>query len=534
MSQNSTTENLAAANAKPKNDWSIAIPTGFACLIVTMLSLIWPEESGLFIRTIRDAFIHVTGAAWLWLSLALLVIMFFFMLSPYGKIRFGGKDEKPEFSTFSWFCMTICTSAAGGILFWAICEPMDHLARPPFGIEPLSREAFEMALSFTMFREFYTWPWYLLTALPICYMIHNRKSPSLRISHAAIDMIGEKNANGLMGKSFEVVCAWGLIACNAGVLAVSVPLVSRALAIALDIEYNMNLNIIVLAISTAIFTISTCFGLKKGIQWLSKFNVYIAFIMLGYGLVAGPTIFILENMTYSFGTLLDNFFSIALWSEPYLPESTVAQDWTIFSSIWMVPYAPVCGLFLAKISRGRTVRELIFVLFVASSIGRILIYSIYGGIMMGYQLDGSNDFITIMLEQGNNPALAAVLQALPLGVLVLIMFCLFTTSATATSLDSSALILASSMCKSIRNDQEPTIPNRLFWAFIQSAMGFGIIVIGGLSTMKAFAIMGGAIMLIPVLLVIASWFKMIKEYNYTELKYQDAFEYLEKKKESTK
>lgn len=512
---------METANQKPQVQYNIFIATSIICIAIAFVSLMWPEQAGILIRGIRDAFIHVTGFAWLWISFGLFCLMIYFWFSPYGKIKFGGEDEKPEFSTFSWFCMTICTSAAGGILFWAICEPMDHLARPPFGIAPLSREAYEMALSFTLFREFYTWPWYLLTALPVCYLYHKLKKPILRISSASADIIGEERTKGWIGQCFEVLCAIGLILCNAGVLAVSVPLVSQALANAFGFSYSMNINIVVLAVTTIIFSMSTCFGLKRGIQWLSKFNVYIGIILLLYGLLAGPTVFILENMTYSIGVIVNNFFKIALWAEPYLPESTVAQDWTIFSSIWMLPYAPVSGLFIAKISKGRTVRELIFVLFVGSSIGRFLIYSIYGGIMMGYQLDGSHDFVGMMLEQGNNPAMTAVLQSLPLGVLVLIMFSLFTTTATATSLDSSALILASSMCKTIRHDQEPSIANRLFWALIQGVIGLGIITIGGLSTMKAFAIMGGAIMLIPVLLVIASWFKIIRHYDYNELKYGD-------------
>ncbi len=525
MSQNQNTPNSA-----PKIDWSIFTPSAIVVGIVTVLSLMWPDAVGVIIRGIRDTFIGATGFAWLWISFALFCAMIYFMFSPYGNIKFGGKEDKPEFSTFSWFSMTICTSAAGGILFWAICEPIDHLVRPPFGLEPLSRDAYEMALSFTIFREIYTWPWYLLTALPVCYMVHNRKTPFLRISQAATDIIGEKNASGWMGKSFEIVCALGLITCNAGVLAVSVPLVSRALAAAIDIEYSMTLNMIILGISTAIFTMSTLLGLKKGIQVLSRINVYIAIIMLAYGLFAGPTIFIFENMTFSLGVMLDNFFRIALWAEPYVENGTVAQDWTIFSSLWMLPYAPLSGLFLAKISKGRTVREMIFVLFVGSSLGRFLIYSIYGGIAMGYQMTGVADFATMYMAD-TNVALAAVLNSLPLGVMVLILFCIFTTTATATSLDSASLILASSMSKKITNDEEPTVANRLFWALLQAGMGFGIITIGGLSTMKAFSIVGGAIMFIPVLLVMLCWLKMIKNYCYTKLKYQEAFKYLAEHKD---
>lgn len=518
-------KNVDSTNNNLRNEWSIFIPTAILVLAISCLSLIWPNEVGNAVRGVRNAFIHGTGAIWLWISFLLLALTVFFTISPYGKIRFGNKEDKPEYSNFSWFCMVFCTAVAGAIMYWAIVEPMDHLANPPFGAEPLSRDAFKWALSFTLFREFYTWPWYLITALPICYLYHNRKKPFLRISRAAEDVIGEGNAKGWMGQAFEVLCATGLIVTNAGVLAVAVPMISRAFALAVGMEYSMKINLIVMLISTIIFATSTSLGLKKGIQALSRINIYIAIALLAYGFITGPTVFILENLTLSLGTVLDNFFSIALWAEPYRPDGTVAQDWTIFSTIWMVTYAPVTGLFIAKISKGRTVRELLFVLFVASTLGRFMIYGIYGGITMGFQLDGTLDVVGIMREGGYNPAMAAVLNGLPLGTLVLLVFCLFTLIFTATSLDSSSLMIASTMCRSIRDDQEPTIANRLFWAFAQALVGIAIIVIGGLSTMKAFGIMAGAIMIIPVALVILSWFKMIKSENYMKLKYGEFAEY---------
>ncbi|MCG8531897.1 MAG: BCCT family transporter [Desulfovibrionales bacterium] len=502
-------------------DWKILIPTALTVLGIAFLSITWPAEVGAIIKSIRNTFIAHTGAYWLWISFALLATMFFFIFTPYGNIKFG--EEKPEFSTFSWFCMTFCTAVAGAVMYWGIVEPMDHLANPPFGAEPLSREAYRWALSFTLFREFYTWPWYLVTALPICYFYHNRKKYVLRISHAASDIIGEERAKGAVGSFFEILCATGLILTNAGVLAVSVPMIARAFALAVGMEHSMTLNMIVLAISTVVFATSTGLGLEKGIKRLSEINVFIAVALLAYGFIAGPSSFIMENLTYSIGNMVDNFFSIALWAEPYNAQGTVAQDWTIFSTIWMVTYAPVVGIFTAKISRGRTVREVLLVLFVGSTLGRFLIYGIYGGIMMGFQLDGTVDAIAIMNAQGYGPAMAAVMKGLPLGALVLLVYCLFTTIFTATSLDSSSFVIASSMSRSLSPDDEPTRAHRFFWAFAQAAVGVGLIVIGGLGTMKAFAIMAGALMIVPVLAVILGWFKMIKGENYLALKYHELF-----------
>ena len=516
--------NVEKIKSDLRPEWTILVPTALVVLGVALLCLIWPNEVGVVVKGARNAFISATGGYWLWISFALLAIMVFFIVTPYGNIKFGDKDDQPEFSAFSWFCMTFCTAVAGAVMYWGIVEPMDHLATPPFGAEPLSRDAYRWALSFTLFREFYTWPWYLVTALPICYFYHNRKKPFLRISQAATDVIGEKRAKGTTGRIFEILCATGLILTNAGVIAVSVPMVARAFAMAVGMEHTMTMNMVVLGISTVIFATSTGLGLEKGIKRLSEINVFIAIGLLTYGFIAGPTSFIVENFTYSVGNMIDNFFSIALWAEPYNPEGTVAQDWTIFSTIWMVTYAPVVGLFTAKISKGRTVREVLLVLSVGSTLGRFLIYGIYGGIMMGFQQNGTVDVIGIMHEAGYNPAMAAVMKGLPLGIAVLLVYCLFTTIFTSTSLDSSSYVIASSMCRRIDPSDEPTKVHRFFWAFAQASLGVGLIVIGGLGTMKAFAIMAGALMIIPVSIVIMGWFKMIKDEDYTALKYRDLLE----------
>ena len=224
--------------------------------------------------------------------------------------------------------------------------------------------------------------------------------------------------------------------------------------------------------------------------------------------------------------MMDNFFSIGLWTQPYT-EGTVAQDWTIFSTVWMVTYAPVVGLFTAKISKGRTVRELLVVLFLGSTFGRFLIYGIYGiygGIMMGYQLDGTLDAVSIMEAGSPEVAMVSVLDTLPMGVMVLLVYCVFTTIFTSTSLAGSSFTLAATASRKLDPEDEPGVNHSVYWAILQTLVGSGLIIIGGLSTMKAFAIMAGALMLIPVSLVILAWFKMAFSENYVRLKYRDLVE----------
>ncbi len=503
---------FSGQEADLRPDKQILIPATLVLIGIIVCSILFPEASEQVLKSTYAVFAHTTGTWYLWATLLMIILSGYFMFSRYGEIKFGEADEKPEFNNYSWIAMMFCSGVAGAVMFWSIVEPLYNLAFPPMFAEPLSRESYEWAMSYVLLHWGpVTWPWYMVTALPICYMFYNRKKPVLRISTAAEPFLGER-VNGGMGKAIEIFFIIGLMFSNAAVMGVSVPIVNHALASTLGIEPSFKLEMIILAVSAVIFTASVTAGLKKGIKLLSDANVIIALGMVAFCFVTGPTVFIVDNFTSSFGHMLNNFMGMIFWTDPYT-KGSFPQDWTIFYALWMASYGPFMGLFIARISRGRTVRQVIAMGLAGGIAGSYMIHAVFGGYTMYAQLNGIVDAVGVLNASGGPAALVSVLKTLPASTAVLIGYCLFSTIFLATSVDSCAYVISCAATTRLKLGSEPTCGHRFYWALVQAALAVAAITLGGLAPVKIFANFSGALMLVPIVFVVISWFKMIREDN---------------------
>ncbi|MDD3310773.1 BCCT family transporter [Pseudodesulfovibrio sp.] len=498
-------------------DKMILIPATVVLIIIIACSILFTAESEKALKTVYAVFTRTTGTWYLWVTVGMILLSAFFLFSRYGNLKFGEADEKPEFNSYSWIAMMFCSGVAGAVMFWSIVEPLFNLAFPPQFAEPLSRQSFEWAMSYVLLHWGpVTWPWYMVTALPICYMYYKRKKPVLRISTTAEPILGER-VNGGIGKGIEVFFIIGLMFSNAAVMGVSVPIVNHALAAVLGIEPSFTMELAILAVSAVIFTASVSLGLKKGIKVLSDTNVIIALCMVFFCLVVGPTVFIVDNFTNSFGMMLGNFWNMMFWTDPYTPGS-FPQDWTIFYALWMASYAlwmasygPFMGLFIARISKGRTVRQVVGMGLFGGIAGSYLIHAVFGGYTMYAQLNHVVDAVGVLKASGGPAALVAVLQSLPMGHVVLIGYCLFSTIFLATSVDSCAYVISCAATTRLAPGAEPARGHRFYWAMIQAGLALSAITMGGLGPVKIFANFSGALMLIPIAFAVAAWFKMTRQ-----------------------
>ncbi|WP_319468594.1 BCCT family transporter [uncultured Pseudodesulfovibrio sp.] len=503
-----TSGNSEGADLRP--DKKILIPATLVLIAIIACSILFTEASEKVLKTVYTAFAQTTGTLYLWVTVGMMFLCAFFLFSRYGEIKFGEEDEKPEFNNYSWIAMMFCSGVAGAVMFWSIVEPLFNLAYPPQFAEPLSRQSFEWAMSYVLLHWGpVTWPWYVVTALPICYMYYKRKKPVLRISTTAEPVLGEK-VNGGIGKGIEIFFIIGLMFSNAAVMGVSVPIVNHALGAVLGIEPSFTLELIVLGVSAVIFTVSVSLGLKKGIKILSDTNVCIALAMVFFCFVAGPTVFIMDNFTSSFGHMLGNFWDMVFWTDPYT-DGTFPQDWTIFYALWMASYGPFMGLFIARISRGRSVRNVVGMGLAGGIAGSYMIHAVFGGCTMYAQLNGLVDAVGILKASGGPAALVATLNSLPMGYIVLIGYCVFSTIFLATSVDSCAYVISCAATTKLVPGHEPTRGHRFYWAIIQAGLALAAITMGGLGPVRIFANFSGALMLIPIAFAVAAWFKMTKE-----------------------
>lgn len=491
-------------------DKMILIPATLVLCSLILSCILYPAASEALLKTVYGVFVRNTGTYYLWVNLGMILLCAYFLFSRYGDIKFGEKDEKPEFNNYSWISMMFCSGVAGAVMFWSIVEPLYNLSSPPQYAQPMSTQAFEWATTYVLLHWGpVTWPWYVITSLPICYMFYNRRKPVLRISSAAEPLLGDR-VNGTLGRGIEIFFIIGLMFSNAAVMGVSVPIVNHALSATLGIKPSFAMEIGVLCVSAVIFTTSVSLGLKKGIKVLSDINVIIALCMVAFCFIVGPTTFMVDNFTNSFGRMCNNFMGMLFWTDPYTP-GTFPQDWTIFYALWMASYGPFMGLFIARISRGRTVRQVIGLGLAGGIAGSYMIHGVFGGYTMYAQLNGIVDAVSILNASGGPAALVAVLQTLPLGSVVLIGYCVFSTIFLATSVDSCAYIISCSATTRLDTESEPTRGHRFYWAIIQAALALAAITLGGLGPVKIFANFAGALMLIPIAFVVISWFKMLRE-----------------------
>lgn len=488
-------------------------PTFFgaiALLLAVIIPLIlFPEQGADIIAQAKLIMTDKFGFLYLALGLAALFFMIFIIFSDIGQIKLGDPDEAPEFKTSSWAAMLFCGGIGASILYWGCIEWAYYYQSPPFQLEPGSEEAIRWAATYGIFHWGpIAWAIYLIPALPIAYFFYVRKQPALKVSSALIPVIGEKHTYGALGKLIDVLFIFGLLGGAATTLGLAAPLISEGLSVLFGLPQTTYTQIGVLAICTAIFAYSSFAGMEKGIKILSNINFWGAMLLLAIVLLLGPTIFILETGLDSIGRMMSNFFVMATWAEPFggygsFDDTHFPQDWTIFYWAWWLVFAPSMGLFVARISRGRTIKQMVAGSLFFGSCGCFLFFIILGNYGLSLQLSGQLDIVGILNEHGATKAIFSMLSELPFSWFIILLFTLLCIIFTATTFDSISYILASVVQKDVT--QEPMRWNRLFWAFTLSFMPAVLMFLGGLSTLQTAAIVGGLPLLgIAVMLMISA------------------------------
>ncbi|GAB7219723.1 BCCT family transporter [Vibrio comitans] len=480
----------------------------FLLLSVVIPLILFPVQGADWIALAKSFMTDKLGVLYLSLGIAAMCFMIYTIFSDLGQIKLGEVDEKPEFSNGSWAAMLFCGGIGASILYWGCIEWAYYYQSPPFQLAAGSEEAIRWAATYGLFHWGpIAWSIYLIPALPIAYFYYVRKQPVLKISSALMPVLGEKRANGSIGKFIDVLFIFGMLGGAATTLGLAAPLINGGLHHIFGIPNNTLSQVAVLFLCTAIFGYSAYAGLEKGIKFLSNINFWGAMGLLLFVLVAGPTVFILETGLDSMGRMLSNFFMMASWAEPFggygeFTNTHFPQDWTIFYWAWWLVFAPCMGLFIARISRGRTIKQMVVGSIFYGSLGCFLFFIVLGNYSLSLQLTGELDVVSILNQSGAPAAIFATLDTLPMGTMVIGVFTLLCVIFTATSFDSISYILASV----VQNDvtEEPMRWNRLFWAFTLSFLPTVLMFMGGLSTLQTAAIVGGLpLLFISVMLMVS-------------------------------
>ncbi|CAC6753544.1 High-affinity choline uptake protein BetT [Staphylococcus aureus] len=491
-------------------DWTTFIGTVAVLLFAVIPMMAFPKASEDIITGINSAISDSIGSIYLFMGLAIFCFVMYIAFGKYGNVTLGKESDKPEFNTFTWAAMLFCAGIGSDILYWGVIEWAFYYQVPPNGAKSMSDEALQYATQYGMFHWGpIAWAIYVLPALPIGYLVFVKKQPVYKISQACRPIL-KGQTDKFVGKVVDILFIFGLLGGAATSLALGVPLISAGIERLTGLDgKNMILRSAILLTITVIFAISSYTGLKKGIQKLSDINVWLSFVLLAFIFIIGPTVFIMETTVTGFGNMLRDFFHMATWLEPFggikgRKETNFPQDWTIFYWSWWLVYAPFIGLFIARISKGRRLKEVVLGTIIYGTLGCVLFFGIFGNYAVYLQISGQFNVTQYLNTHGTEATIIEVVHHLPFPSLMIVLFLVSAFLFLATTFDSGSYILAAASQKKVVG--EPLRANRLFWAFALCLLPFSLMLVGG---ERALEVLKTASILASVPLIVIFIFMMI-------------------------
>jgi len=400
-------------------------------------------------------------------SFGFLAFSIYLAASRYGRIRLGGDDERPEFSTVSWVAMMFSAGMGIGLMFFGVAEPMSHMGTPPFGLaDPNTKGAAQVAMEYSYFHwALHPWAIYAIVGLALAYFCFRKGMPNL-ISTAFYPLLGER-VYGPIGKTIDILAIFATLFGSATSLGLGALQINQGLNVLFGVggKNAVGMAIVVIAVLTVCFILSAISGVHRGIQWLANTNMVLAVFLLLFLFVLGPTVFILDTFVQSIGGYLANIIPMSFRTASY-GDSAFVSGWTVFYWAWWISWAPFVGTFIARISRGRTIREFVVGVILVPSVVSFVWFAILGGTAIDLQLSGAAD-IAGPVSAGNQPgALFLTLQQFPLfwltALIVVILVALFFISGA----DAASVVMG---MLSSRGNLHPKSWNIIVWGTFTGA-----------------------------------------------------------------
>ena len=409
----------------------------------------------------------------------------YFAISRFGNIRLGGPDAQPEFKRGTWLAMLFSAGMGIGLVFFGVAEPMIHFHEPPYAIaDPARRAAMAFQMSYLHYGV-YPWAVYGIVGLGMAYFTFNRGLP-LSVRSIFHPLLGDR-IHGPIGHAIDVIAVIATLVGLATSLGFGVQQIGAGLNFLLGWEVSVQTYTLLIAVITGFATISVVTGLKKGVKFLSEMNIWLAFGLLLLVLFIGPTVRILDVFVQSTGQYLGNVLSLGTWSEAFRPNNHWQNAWTVFYWAWWIAWSPFVGIFIARISRGRTVREFLLSVLTIPMIFTFFWFSVFGTSALELEFSGVAS-VGEAIQNDLSTALFVMLDHYPLSVLTSTVGIILVTSFFVTSSDSGSLVV--DMLTSGGKLDAP-VGQRIFWALVEGAVAAALLWSGGLKAMQAMSIAAG-------------------------------------------
>ncbi|MCG7344513.1 BCCT family transporter [Sporosarcina sp. ACRSL] len=443
---------------------------------------------------------------WFYLLAVFIVVIFLagLAISKFGAIRLGGDDERPDYPFFTWIGMLFSTGFGVGLVFWGVAEPMSHFFSAPLnGIEPQSDEAARVAMGYSFFHwGISQWGIFGIVGLVIGFLQFRKKKDGL-ISTALEPLVGSNRHLKTGIDSFAVIATVMGIATSLGM---GVLQMSGGLEYVFNIKSSFLIQFIIIFLVFIAYMLSASSGLNKGIAYLGNFNLAMALAMLVFFFVVGPKVFILESFTLAIGDYINNFIRYSLRLQPY-QGGTWVREWTVFYWAWTIAWSPFVGAFVARVSKGRTIREFIAGVMVIPPLFACMWIATLGGTALYSDLNNGAK-IAESVDADVTSAIFETLKQLPFTGVVSFLFIVLIFTFLITSADSATYILASMTTK---GSLFPPLLVKMIWGFLMSAIAAVLLFAGGLEALQSASLVSALPFTLFLILLIFSLGKLLRK-----------------------
>lgn len=441
-----------------------------------------------------------------------LIFSLYIAFSKFGEIRLGGRTARPEFKTLSWFAMLFSAGMGIGILFWSVGEPVLHYMNPPIGAAE-SVEAAQNSMKFTFLHwGFHAWGVYALVGMSLAFFTFNKKLP-LTISSVFYPLIGER-VNGKLGKMINVLAVVATLFGLATSLGLGVKQVNAGLNYLFNVPDSVTVQVILIILITLVATGSVVAGLSGGVKRLSQLNIILAAFFLLFMIIVGPTLFIFGSFVQNAGAYFQDFFVLSFWTETYA-QTDWQKGWTVFYWAWWISWSPFVGMFIARISRGRTLRQFVLGVLVVPTLLTFFWLSAFGGSALFLELNNIGDIGTAAQENVAT-SLFVLLEQFPWSSFMSLLGVILVISFFVTSSDSGSLVVDS---LTAGGKLDAPVAQRIFWALTEGGVAAVLLLGGGLVALQTASIITGLPFTIILLVMAYSLHKGLTQEYDKVLKY---------------
>lgn len=469
---------------KPTVFW----PALILLIIIVAISMLFPTTTGELLSDVQATVIDGIGWYYILAVTGFVVFSLWVGLSHFGDIKLGPDNEEAEYSFLVWFCMLFAAGMGIGLVFWGVAEPLTFFTNPRPGVTGDEADLAAAAMSQTFLHwGFHAWSIYVIVGLALAYSIHRKGNP-ISIRWALEPLFGDRVKGGL-GDAIDVFAIIGTVAGVATSLALGVSQIGAGLVyLGVFDELTDPILVGLIVCITAIATISVVSGLDRGIKYLSNINIAIAAAFAAVILALGPTLFLLNGFVQNIGRYLSDIVSLSFATGAFEGADGIAwtSGWTTFYWGWWISWAPFVGIFIARVSRGRTVREFVFGVLLVPTLVSAIWFSIMGGSALYRQMFGEGGLTNADGSVTNEAALFGLLDGFPASTFLAGVAIVLVTIFFVTSSDSGSLVvdmLASG------GDPNPPTWSRVLWSSTEGLVAIGLLLAGGIGALQTGAIL---------------------------------------------